>query len=104
MGTDMRSFRRLLKRDGTMVELAFDPEHLIRSLLYIGATALAPTRRIRAFSNDPTTADLTELAALVEADTIRPVVDKVWKVDEIVAANVALERGGMRGRQIISML
>ena len=104
IGTDMRTFRRLLKPHGTMVELAFDPEHLFRSLFYIGAASIARTRRIRAFSNDPNSKDLAELAGLVEAGTVRPFIDKVWKLDDIVAANVALERGGMRGRQIISML
>jgi NADPH:quinone reductase-like Zn-dependent oxidoreductase len=59
------------------------------------------SRRIRTFSANPRTPELDELAGLVAAGDIRPVVDGVFPLGEIAAAHQAFDRGGAVGRQVV---
>lgn len=45
---------------------------------------------------------LREIAALVEAGTLRPIVGRVFPFDETVAGVESLARGGIRGKAVIS--
>lgn len=76
VGTKMESYRRLLARGGRMVGIAFDPDHLFRTLIYLMSTSVFGSRRVRAFSNDPDQAIIAELRDYVESGVIRPLVDK----------------------------
>jgi NADPH:quinone reductase-like Zn-dependent oxidoreductase len=46
---------------------------------------------------------LAEIAALVDAGAIRPVVGRVFAFDETPAALAALEHGGIRGKVSVSV-
>ena len=46
---------------------------------------------------------LTEIAALVDAGLLRPVVGRVFPFSETPDALQALERGGIRGKVVVSM-
>jgi NADPH:quinone reductase-like Zn-dependent oxidoreductase len=96
VGTEMESYRRLLARGGRMVGIAFDPDHLFRTLIYLMATTVFGSRRVRAFSNNPDQALIKELTGYVESGAIRPLVEKVWSLPETAEAHRALEIGGVR--------
>jgi len=104
VGTEMESYRRLLARGGRMVGIAFDPDHLFRTLIYLMATSLFGSRRVRAFSNNPDQAVIKELTGRVESGEIRPLVEKVWSLPQIAEAHQALEMGGVRGRHVIRVV
>lgn len=98
VGTDLPVFRRMLARRGRMIALALDPAHLLRNLLFI-----AGSPRVVTFSNNPSTDRLAELARLVDRGALRPVVDTVFPIDDIVTAHRRLEAGGVRGKYVIAL-
>jgi NADPH:quinone reductase-like Zn-dependent oxidoreductase len=103
VGTEMETYRRLLAPGGRMIGLAFDPNKFIRTILYVAGTVVFGGRRVRAFSNDPDNNAIAGLTALVEANAIRPLVDKKLPLDQIAEAHRALEKGGVRGKIVIKM-
>ena len=103
VGTEMARYRRLLVPEGRFVELGFDPDHLLRTFLYIGFSQLARQRRVRAFSNNPPQPEIARLTALVESGIIRPVVEKIWLLRDVAEAHQAIESGGVRGKHVIAI-
>lgn len=103
IGTEMGTLRHMLEPGGRMVELGFDPDHLLRSVLQISASAVFGSRRIRAFSNNPSKADIARLTTLAEDGVIKPFVEKIWNLDDIVEAARAAESGGVRGTHIVKL-
>ncbi|GLY17186.1 oxidoreductase [Kineosporia sp. NBRC 101677] len=97
VGTQVSDLRRQLSPKGRLVTLALDPDHLLRSFLGV----LAP--RTRAFTNNPSAADLEALTRYVEQKQIRPVVSEVLAMHEVVRAHGLVERGGIRGRLILDL-
>ncbi|WP_245887135.1 NAD(P)-dependent alcohol dehydrogenase [Umezawaea tangerina] len=102
-GTDLPAFHRLLTPRGRMVAISFDPSHLVRSVGFILVNAPRRTRWVRFFSGNPTTPLLAELGRWVRAGTIRPLVDKVFPLEDIAAAHRALEQGGVRGKFVVEL-
>lgn len=86
-----------------MVELGFDSERPLRSMLYMLSTQCLGSRRIRAFSNNPSSSELSQLSALVEDGVIKPFVDRVWDMEQVVDAVKAVERGGVRGKHVLQL-
>jgi NADPH:quinone reductase-like Zn-dependent oxidoreductase len=103
VGTDLCAYRRLLTRSGRMVAIAFDVDHVVRSLAYAVASTAFGRRRVRLFSGNPGTELLGELTRLVAGGAVRPVVDRVHPLSEIAEAHRALERGGVRGKVVVSV-
>ncbi|WP_255499702.1 zinc-binding dehydrogenase [Nocardiopsis sp. Huas11] len=85
-----------------MFPLALDPRRPIRAALWVVAGGLDRRTRLGAFSNDPSPAELEELAALVDTGTIVPVVSAVLEMDDIARAHRMLERGGVRGKIVVT--
>ena len=102
VGTHMSALRRRLVRGGTLFPLALDPTRPVRSALWVAAGGLDRRTRLGAFSNDPSPRELEELTALVEDGTIAPVVSAVLGMDDIVQAHRLLERGGVRGKIVVT--
>ncbi len=100
VGTDLRVLRRRLELHGSLIALAFDPQRPVRTLLNIAAGSVG-RRRIRAFSNDPTSADLDTLRERIDRGSLRPVVQSRYPFDEAPAAHRDLERGGVRGKILL---
>ncbi|MFS8197541.1 NAD(P)-dependent alcohol dehydrogenase [Streptomyces sp. CWNU-52B] len=100
-GTDLRTFRRLLKPGGRMVTIAFDQSHLAASLGYIAASALHGRGRVRFFSGNPKQALFDDLARHVMEGKLRPAVDTVFPLEETAQAHRALEAGGVRGKYVV---
>ncbi|KAL3956998.1 hypothetical protein ACCO45_007576 [Purpureocillium lilacinum] len=103
VGTDMSTLRQMLSPGGQMVELGFDSERPLRSMLYMLSTQCLGSRRIRAFSNNPSSSELSQLSALVEDGVIKPFVDRVWDMEQVVDAVKAVERGGVRGKHVLQL-
>ncbi|WP_431869852.1 NAD(P)-dependent alcohol dehydrogenase [Nocardiopsis eucommiae] len=102
VGTHLAQVRGRLVRGGTLFPLALDPSRPIRAALWVAAGSLDRRTRLGAFSNDPSPEELEELAALVEERTITPVVSAVLAMEDIAEAHRRLERGGVRGKIVVT--
>ncbi|GAA1097758.1 NAD(P)-dependent alcohol dehydrogenase [Streptomyces javensis] len=103
VGTELGVYRGLLSSGGRMVSIAFDAD---RPLCWVGsvlASAVHGSRRVRAFSGNPTHELFADLAAYVEKGAIRPVVDTVHPLSGIGEAHRAMEAGGVRGKHVIQV-
>ncbi|MET9497235.1 NADP-dependent oxidoreductase [Streptomyces sp. NPDC006552] len=104
VGTRLADYRALLAPGGRMVTIAFDLGRPVRSLGYLGVSALRHGRgRVRFFSGDPGRALFDDVAAHVAAGRLRPMVDTVFPLTEVAAAHRALEAGGVRGKYVVSV-
>ncbi|ATY16835.1 NAD(P)-dependent alcohol dehydrogenase [Amycolatopsis sp. AA4] len=101
VGRDLDTFRRLLTPRGRMVAIAFDLDHPVRTLGYLAANSLRPTRWVRAFSGNPKADLLADLSRWVDAGLVRPLVDRVFPLADIADAHRALENGGVRGKIVV---
>ncbi|NJP88367.1 NAD(P)-dependent alcohol dehydrogenase [Nonomuraea sp. FMUSA5-5] len=101
VGTDHPAYRRLLTPSGRMVAIAFDLGRPAASLAYIAASTVHGSRRVRAFSGDPSHRLFADLARYVERGDLRPVVDTVFPLEEVAKAHRALEAGGVRGKIVL---
>ncbi len=99
VGTDLARYRRRLTKGGRMVTVGLSGP----AIAAIAASAVFGSRRIRTFSADPRTAQLTELTELVTAGAIVPVIDGVYPLTDITAAHRAFDRGGAVGRQMVQI-
>lgn len=96
VGTELGAYRRLLTRRGRLIALVADPDHLVRSVL----AGLLPG--VVAFSNNPPTARIAQLTALVEEGAIRPVISAVLPMAEAVEAHRRVARGGVPGKIVLT--
>ncbi|MEU9889279.1 NAD(P)-dependent alcohol dehydrogenase [Sphaerisporangium sp. NPDC051011] len=101
VGTDLSTFRRLLRPGGRMVTVAVDLTRPAAWLGSIAASAVHGRGRVRFFSGNPRRALLDDLARLVGKGKMRPVVDTVFPLEETAAAHRALEAGGVRGKYVV---
>jgi NADPH:quinone reductase-like Zn-dependent oxidoreductase len=99
VGTELAAYRRRLAPGGRMVTVGLSGP----AIAAIAASTVHGARRIRTFSADPRTADLAELARLVEGGAVRPLIHQVFPFAEIAAAHTAFERGGVVGRQVVQI-
>ena len=99
VGTDLAVWRRRLAPGGRMVTVGLSPS----ALAAVARSAVHGGRRIRTFSANPHTAQLNELAAQVGAGALHPVVDGVYPLDDIASAHRAFDRGGVLGKQVVSV-
>ncbi|MCF6474721.1 NAD(P)-dependent alcohol dehydrogenase, partial [Nonomuraea sp. MG754425] len=104
VGTEHRAYRRLLTRSGRMVAIAFDLSRPAASLAYLAASAAYGRRRVRAFSGDPGHRLFADLARYAGSGALRPVVDRVFPLDDIAGAHRALEAGGVRGKIVVRVV
>ena len=103
VGSHTSVYRGLLTPKGRMIAICPDPKRPLFSFLYIFVSAVFGTRRVRFFSAKPKMKEMTKLTSYVESGAIRPIVDTVYSLSDIVAAHRALEQGGRRGRQVIRL-
>ncbi len=103
VGTEFPVYRNLLTRSGRMVAIAFDPNHVVTSLVYLVGSAVHGRKRVRFFSGNPRADLFAELTRLSESGAIRPVVDTVYPLSKIAEAHRALEAGGVLGKLVIEI-
>jgi NADPH:quinone reductase-like Zn-dependent oxidoreductase len=99
VGTELNAYRRRLTRDGRMVTIGLSGP----AIAAIAASTVHGSRRVRAFSANPDAALLGDVADLVENGALRPVVDGVFPVEDIASAHRAFERGGVVGKQVVTV-
>ncbi|MEU5630464.1 NADP-dependent oxidoreductase [Streptomyces rishiriensis] len=99
VGTELNCYRSRLAKGGRMVTVGLSAS----ALAAIAASSVYGARRIRAFSANPDTAVLRELAGHVTSYALRPVVDSVYPLADIAAAHEAFERGGAVGKQVVAV-
>ncbi|GLY94127.1 zinc-binding dehydrogenase [Actinoplanes sp. NBRC 103695] len=95
----MTRYRRRLTAGGRMVTVGLSGP----AIAAIAASAVYGSRRIRTFSADPRTAQLTELAEQVASGAVVPVIDGVYSLDDIASAHRAFDKGGALGRQVVKI-
>jgi NADPH:quinone reductase-like Zn-dependent oxidoreductase len=99
VGTDLARYRRRLTPGGRMVTVALSGP----AIAAIAVSTLFGARRIRAFSANPRSVQLTEVAAHVASGALRPVVDTVYPLADIRSAHQAFDKGGVLGRQVVQI-
>ena len=103
VGTSMAAVRRHLTKNGRMVSIAMDPDRVLRSALYIAASSVFGSKRVRFFSGSPRTPELAALSQLVESGAFRPVIERIYLLDEIAQAHRDQEGGGALGKRVIKI-
>lgn len=95
VGTGLQPFQCLLSRQGRMLSVAVTREVL--------TSVRAGRRRVRLVVASPHRPVFERLATLVDDGAIRPVIDSVFPLSEIAAAQQKAERGGVRGKVVVRM-
>lgn len=98
-GSQLGLYRSRLGKSGRMVTIALSGP----AIAAIAASTIHRSRRIRTFSADPDTALLDDLADYVTRGALRPVVDMVYPLADIVSAHHGFEQGGVIGKHVISI-
>jgi NADPH:quinone reductase-like Zn-dependent oxidoreductase len=105
-GHSLAACRRVLTRRGTYVLVGkSDPGR------WLGLSGLVKTlgsspftrRRMRAFVSIQNRDDLTTVKEMVEAGKITPVIDRVFRLDEVAEALTYQGEGHARGKSVISI-
>ncbi|MFB7493119.1 NADP-dependent oxidoreductase [Streptomyces sp. NPDC056161] len=99
VGTELHCYRSRLAKGGRMVTVGLSSS----ALAAIAASSVHGSRRIRAFSANPKTPVLLDVADLVTSGALRPVVDSVYPLADIAAAHEAFERGGVVGKHVVTV-
>jgi NADPH:quinone reductase-like Zn-dependent oxidoreductase len=102
-GRDTATYRRTLTPKGRYLALAVDPNHMLSSMRFVILGSLSPRRKVVSFSNSSAADDLDALKQRVEAGQVRPVVDTVYELEQVVEAHRRLESGGIRGKLVIDL-
>jgi NADPH:quinone reductase-like Zn-dependent oxidoreductase len=96
-GTRLSAYRALLAPKGRMVTTA------TRGIPYILFSTIFGPRRVRAFIVAPSSELLADLAGFVDDGTLKPVVEKVFPLEQIAAAHGAIAAGGVRGKVVVTV-
>ncbi|MEU8781455.1 NAD(P)-dependent alcohol dehydrogenase [Streptomyces sp. NPDC048637] len=99
VGTELNGYRRRLTRAGRMATIALSAS----SMAAIAASSVHGARRIRTLSANPDTVLLRALADHVTSGGLWPVIDSVYPLADIAAAHQAFERGGVVGKQVVTV-
>lgn len=70
-------------------------------VIYLLASGVFGKRRVRQVRKPPGHELLVALAELVEAKSVRPVIDGVYALDDVVEAHRSLEAGGGFGKRVV---
>ncbi len=99
------SFRRCrhsLRRGGTFIET--DPGFLFHVPLLMLATRWAGTRKVKLGIGRYGKADVEFVRELIEASEFRPVIDRRYRLDEVVEATRYVETGEKTGNVVLTVV
>jgi len=94
--------RRALKPGGIYVETDFGP-HKLHTLVHWIAGRWVGDRKLRFASGRRSTADLLLMKGLIEAGAYRPVIDRVFALDDVVAAHRRVDGWHKVGNVVLTM-
>lgn len=101
VGKDLPAYRRLLAPKGRMITLIFGG---LGDAVYILASTVFGTRRVR-FVQKPATGELlASLTEFVENETVKPIIDSTYALEEIIAAHRAQETGKGFGKRVVRLV
>jgi NADPH:quinone reductase-like Zn-dependent oxidoreductase len=98
--------RRVLAPDGTLVlNSGTGAQGLAMAVRLVRPLVLSPFvhQRLRRYLSHPNRADLSLLSALVEEGKLRPVIDRVYPVQDAAAALRQIEAGHVRGKVVVTV-
>jgi NADPH:quinone reductase-like Zn-dependent oxidoreductase len=98
--------RRVLDRDGVLVVVGAPPGQWLAPVLRpVGALVLSRfgSRKLKPFLAERRKEDLIVLREMIEAGGVRPVIDRVYPLDETAAAVRRVEEGHVRGKVVITI-
>lgn len=99
-GTSFSRSKRVLAPNGRHVFVVQDWPQLLQALW----TSMRPGKRvICGFSGGDSTADLVQIAGLIEQGIIKPVADRTFQLGAIVDAHRYVETGRKRGGVVVSV-
>ncbi len=107
-----RSSFSVLKRGGRLMTLVVPVPHgnpgnikffgaVAVNMLAAMIRAIFTGKQLKLIRVKPRGGDLEKITALVEAEKIRPVIEKVYPLEEIAAAQQASEKGHVRGKIVV---
>jgi NADPH:quinone reductase-like Zn-dependent oxidoreductase len=96
-GSALLSYRRLLSPAGRIVSAAAG------GFIWGAVTRAWGSRRVRSLAVSSRTDDLASISKHVDEGQLRPIIDTVRPLAEMADAHRALEAGGTRGKQVVSI-
>jgi NADPH:quinone reductase-like Zn-dependent oxidoreductase len=103
VGTDLWELRKLQTKQGRMIAIAMNPARLLPTALTILTSSVFGSHRMRFYSAAPNRRLLSELTSLVEAGTLKPLVDEIFSLENYADAHRALAAGGTRGKLVVKI-
>jgi NADPH:quinone reductase-like Zn-dependent oxidoreductase len=92
------AYKPILKPNGRYVTTAFSPGLALKAKLVRGDQKMIP------MLTNPTKSDLIFLKDLLEAGTLKPVIDRSYGLEQVPDAIRYLEEGHVKGKLIINMI
>ncbi|MHC0430809.1 NAD(P)-dependent alcohol dehydrogenase [Streptomyces sp. O3] len=103
----LSAYRRVLRRGGVCVVATGMPGgEFLGPLPYLLLAALSPARsgrRVKSFVAKPNSDDLTALAKLIEADEVRPVIERAYGFAQTATALAGQGEGHARGKTVVTV-
>jgi NADPH:quinone reductase-like Zn-dependent oxidoreductase len=100
VGTELSSWRRILRRNGRMSTVALASPAAFAA---IGVSAIHGSGRIRAFAGEAPAGHLAALTDFVDAHGIRPAIHATFGLDGIRRAHEAFAGRGVEGKLVITI-
>jgi NADPH:quinone reductase-like Zn-dependent oxidoreductase len=97
-GTDLGAYRRRLTRRGRMFCLAVKS---LGALAYFQFSKIYGRKRVNFFSAEPLRETMADLTDYVDRGALRPIVDRVYPLEDIALAQHSVETGGGRGKRVL---
>lgn len=98
-GTDLGAYRRRLTAQGRMYCLAVQG---LGALAYFQFSKIYGRQRVHFFSAAPMRATMAALTRYVEQGALRPIIDSVYRLEDIALAHTCVEAGGGRGKRVLN--
>lgn len=115
VGTSVwRSSLAVLKRGGKLITLVVPLPHKpvgkLRFFAYVGSQvaawmprAVVAGKKLKLFMGQPRGGDLDEITKLVQAGNLRPIIERVFPLEQIAEAHRLSEGGHVRGKIVVKV-